>query len=141
MKQEFEMLDADLEKMKSIASQSAPVMMVGGVDLSSGRQMSANRFWKQLSDRQGFVWDSVEPSAKGIKFFLATPKPIVVQKTQTEIEIDKYVGNAMGYLNNNVTDSLKKIVSQLEKCEYECIGGFLVDNIAFSALKKIAGLN
>lgn len=125
MKQEFEMTDADLDKMKSIASQSAPVMMIGGVDLSQGRQMSANEFWKELGDRLGFVWDSCEGSAKGIKYFLATPKPKVIPKTQTEIEMDKY-------------DTLPKIIEQLELCNYEAEGGYLKNNVAFLSLKRMA---
>ena len=43
----------------------------------------------------------------------------------TQEEIDKY-------------DSLQKIVDQLEMCEYECIGGNLVNNIAFIKLKELA---
>jgi hypothetical protein len=42
-------------------------------------------------------------------------------------------------LNYNVTDALKKIVTQLEKCDYESEGGFLKMNVAFLALKQIAG--
>lgn len=48
-----------------------------------------------------------------------------IKKTQSEIEIDKY-------------DNLQKIVEQLEKCEYECIGGMLKNNVAFIALKRMA---
>jgi hypothetical protein len=90
-----------------------------------------------LADKYGFKEMTVELSSKGKLFFLAEPKPIVKPKTQTEI--NKYIGNAMEYLNYNVTDALKKIVTQLEKCDYESEGGFLKMNVAFLALKQIAG--
>ena len=35
-------------------------------------------------------------------------------------------------------NSLSKIVEQLEKCDYECIGGPLKNNTAFIALKRLA---
>ena len=44
--------------------------------------------------------------------------------TQTEIEIAKF-------------DTIRKIVEQLEKCDYEIKGGFLKNNVAFMALKKM----
>lgn len=47
------------------------------------------------------------------------------EKTSSEKSIDSY-------------DTLSKIVSQLEKCNYESIGGSLVMNTAFIALKRMA---
>jgi hypothetical protein len=44
---------------------------------------------------------------------------------QSETEIEKYC-------------SIKQIVDQLESCNYESVGGPLVNNIAFIALKRIA---
>jgi len=55
------------------------------------------------------------------------PKPIVVPKTQAEIEMDKY-------------DTLQKIVDQLELCNYETEGGYLKNNVAFLSLKRMAEL-
>ena len=78
-----------------------------------------------MGDNYGFVWDSVEASARGPKFFLATPKPKIIQKTQTEIEIDKF-------------DTIDKIVKQLEFCNYKSEGGILINNVAFLALKRMA---
>ena len=39
--------------------------------------------------------------------------------------------------NKYNTLKLKKIVAQLEKCNYECVGGSLEKNVAFIALKKM----
>lgn len=124
MKQEFEMLDEELQAIKDISNDLTPVIFVG-TWLGLDKQEKANNFWKQMSDKYGFVWDSVEPSAKGVKYFLATPKEKVIPKTQTEIEIDKY-------------DTLQKIVNQLEFCEYESEGGYLKNNVAFLSLKRMA---
>jgi len=40
---------------------------------------------------------------------------------------------------DDIKTSIQKIVNQLEMSDYECEGGFLKNNIAFMALKKIAG--
>ena len=47
------------------------------------------------------------------------------EMSQEEIDMDKY-------------DTLQKIVDQFEMSDYECEGGFLKNNIAFMALKKMA---
>ena len=47
------------------------------------------------------------------------------KKTQTDIEIAKF-------------DTLRKIVEQLEICNYECEAGFLNNNVAFLALKRMS---
>lgn len=60
-----------------------------------------------------------------MKPHIRTPKPKVIPKTQTEIEMDKY-------------DTLQKIIEQLELCNYETEGGFLKNNIAFLSLKRMA---
>ena len=48
-----------------------------------------------------------------------------VKKSQTDIEIAKY-------------NTIEKIVEQLEMCKYECEGGFLNNNVAFIALKRMS---
>lgn len=139
MKQEFEMQQEEMDKIISInKANSNTVMMIGGVDFSNNLTEAINAYWKLLADKYGFIWNTVEGSSKGKLFFLAESKPIVVPKTQTEIEIDKYIGNAKGYLNYNVKESLLKIVNQLEKCDYECEGGVMKMNVAFLALKELA---
>jgi hypothetical protein len=142
MKQEFEMTQEEMDKIISInKSTSNTVMMIGGVDMSNNLTEAINAYWLILADKYGFKQMTVEGSSRGKLFFLAEPKPIVVPKTQSEIEIDKYLGDAMGYLNYNVTDSLKKIVAQLESCNYETEAGILKMNVSFLALKKLAGVS
>jgi hypothetical protein len=34
-------------------------------------------------------------------------------------------------------DNPKKLVEQLESCQYECIGGYLTSNVAFAALREL----
>lgn len=139
MKQEFEMQQEEMDKIISInKDNSNTVMMIGGVDFSNNLTEAINAYWKLLADKYGFVWNTVEGSSKGKLFFLAESKPIIVPKTQTEIEIDKYIGKAKGYLNYNVTESLRNIVIQLEKCNYECEAGVMKNNVAFLALKELA---
>jgi hypothetical protein len=139
MKQEFEMTQQEMDDIIAINKNKMPVMKIGNVTTGMDTQERVNNYWEVLGNKYGFKHMTVEPSSKGKLFFLAEPKPIEVPKTQTEIEIDKYIGNAMEYLNYNVKDALKKIVEQFEMCDYKEEGGSLKTNIAFLALKKLAG--
>lgn len=138
MKQEFEMLQTEMDDIISINKNMPPVMKIGnyvsGMDLAE----KVNAYWEGLGNKYGFKHMTVEGSAKGKLFFLAEPKPIIVPKTQSEIEIDKYLEDSEGYISMQVKCSLKKIVLQLESCNYESEGGFLHQNVAFLALKKLA---
>jgi hypothetical protein len=119
------MTQQEMDDIIAINKNQPPVMKFGnswtGMDLTE----KINSYWESLGNKYGFKHMTVEPSAKGNLFFLAEPKPVVVPKTQIEIEMDKY-------------DTIQKIVEQLEKCNYECEGGFLKNNVAFLALKKMA---
>lgn len=143
MRQEFEMTQEEMDNIIAINKGGGdPVMFLsGGTPMGSSLQEKINQYWEILGNKYGFKPMTVEGSSKGKLFFIAEPKPIVIPKTQSEIEIDKYLGDAMGYLNYNVTDSLKKIVAQLESCNYETEAGVLKMNIAFLALKKLAGVS
>jgi hypothetical protein len=126
MKQEFEMQQSEMDFILDINKHNSnTVMMIGGVDFSHNLTDAINAYWRELGDKYGFKWDTVEGSARGKLFFLAEPKPIVIPKTQEEIEMDKY-------------DTIQKIVEQLESCNYECEAGALNRNIAFLALKRMA---
>jgi hypothetical protein len=141
MKQEFEMTQEEMDDIISINENQMPVMKIGNVTTGMDLREKINNYWMGLSDKYGFKQMTVEGSSRGKLFFLAEPKPIVVPKTQSEIEIDKYLGESLGYMNSNVVESLKNIVGQLDKCEYECQGGVLKMNVAFLALKRMASIN
>lgn len=127
MKQEFEMEQSEMDRIIEINNTtSSPVMMVGGVDFSNNLREAINAYWRELGNKYGFKPMTVEGSSRGKLFFLAEPTPPPPPpKTQTEIEMDKY-------------DTLSKIVEQLESCNYETVGGFLKNNVAFLALKRMA---
>ena len=114
-----------MDDIISINKNKMPVLKIGNVTTGMDLQERINKYWIGLSDKYGFKQMTVEGSSKGNLFFLAEPKPIVKSKTRTEIEMDKY-------------DTLQKIVDQLEKCDYECEGGYLKMNVAFMKLKLIA---
>lgn len=125
MKQEFEMLQQEMDDIIAINKNMPPVMKFGDYWTGMDLQEKVNQYWETLGNKYGFKHMTVEGSSKGKLFFLAEPKPIVVPKTQTEIEMDKY-------------DTLQKIVDQLELCNYESEGGFLKTNVAFLSLKRMA---
>lgn len=141
MKQEFEMLQQEMDDIIAINKNMPPVMKFGDYISGMDLEQKVNTYWQGLGNKYGFKYLTVEPSAKGNLFFLAEPKPIVIPKTESEKQIDKYLEGTEGYLSGNVSTALGKIVKQLEICEYECQGGCLKNNIAFLALKKLASAN
>ena len=62
---------------------------------------------------------------------------MVQEISNTQKQINKYLGNAKNHLNNEVIGALGKIVEQLEKSDYEADGHHLKKNIAFLALKQL----
>jgi hypothetical protein len=124
MKQEFEMTQEEMDNIIAINKNQMPVMVIGDVVTGNEVREGVNNYWMELGDKYGFKWDTVEGSAKGKLFFLAEPKPKVIPKTPEEISMDKF-------------DTIKKIVDQLESCNYECTGGYLKNNTAFLALKRM----
>jgi hypothetical protein len=125
MKQEFKMTQQEMDDIIAInKSGGDPVMYLsGGTPIGSSLAEKVNNYWKGLGEKYGFKHITVEGSSRGALYFIAEPAP--PPKTQTEIEIDKY-------------DTLKKIVDQIEMSDYECEGGFLKNNVAFIALKRMA---
>jgi hypothetical protein len=140
MKQESEMTQAEMDDIIAINKRQMPVMMIGETCFGNEVVEGINDYWKELGDKYGFKWDTVEGSAKGKLFFLAEPKPIIIPKTSEEIEQDKYLdGVDWNYLSYGKTrQAINKIIEQLESCNYECEGGYLKNNIAFLALKRMA---
>ena len=124
MKQEFEMTQAEMDDIIAINKSQMPVMLIGNVTTGMDLRERINAYWEGLGDKYGFKPMTVEGGAKGKLFFLAEPKPKVIPKTREEIEMDKF-------------DTIKKIVEQLESCNYECTGGYLKNNTAFLALKRM----
>lgn len=125
MKQEFEMEQSEMSDIVAINKNMPPVMKFGDYWSGMDLQEKINHYWETLGNKYGFKHLTVEGSSRGKLFFLAEPKPIVIPKTKTEIEMDKY-------------DTLSKIVEQLESCNYETEGVFLKNNVAFLSLKRMA---
>lgn len=75
MRQEIELTQEELNEILE-AGKPTPVMYLsGGVPLGETAQEKANRAWKRLADKRGFVWDSVEPvSGKAMNFITAEMK-------------------------------------------------------------------
>ena len=125
MKQEFQILQEEMDDIIAINKSQMPVMKIGNVTTGMDLQERINEYWDGLGEKYGFKPLTVEGSSKGKLYFLAEPKPIVVPKTKKEMEMDKY-------------DTLQKIVDQLSMSEYEYQGGFLKNNIAFMKLVIMA---
>jgi hypothetical protein len=62
--------------------------------------------------------------------------------SQTEIEINKYIGEVSpDMIPIPVKQALLEIVQQLDSCNYETEAGYLKNNVAFLALKRLAQIN
>ncbi len=117
MRQEFEMTQEEMDNIIAINKGGGdPVMFLsGGTPMGSSLQEKINQYWEILGSKYGFKPMTVEGSSRGKLFFLAEPKPVIVPKTFAEIEIDKYIGESLGYMNNNVSDALKRIFERLKR--------------------------
>lgn len=71
MRQEFEMSETDLAELLEACRPVPMIMLQCGEPPSA--QENANRAWQKLANKLGFVWDSVEPSSKGQRYFTAQP--------------------------------------------------------------------
>ena len=61
MRQEFELTQEDLDDVLN-ASKPTSVMYLSGGQLMGGTpQENANRAWKELGKKYGFVWDTAQP--------------------------------------------------------------------------------
>lgn len=128
MREEYKMTQEEMDNIIAINKGGGDPLMClsGGIVLGSSLQEKINQYWKILADKYGFKQMTVEGSSKGDLFFLAEPTPQPLPpKSQKEIEISKF-------------DTLLKIVEQLEKCNYETEAGYLINNVAFIALKRMA---
>ena len=64
-RKQYEMTEEEYQEIIEISTRPRPVMLVGGVDMSKGPLIAANAFWRKLSKRLGFVWDTVKPAPGG----------------------------------------------------------------------------
>ena len=69
-RKEFQMTEGELNECYE-AGKPVMCIMAGGIPPSSPRE-KANRFWRSLANKHGFVWDTVRPvNGKGDAFFTA----------------------------------------------------------------------
>lgn len=124
MKQEFEILQEEMNDIIQINKDQMPIMKIGNVTTGMDLQEKINAYWVVLGDKYGFKHLTVEGSSRGKLFFLAEPKPIVIPKTQLELAMEKY-------------DTIKKIVAAIEKAEFKNIAGTIEGFIPFISLKNM----
>ena len=69
MRKEFEMTEQNLAGILEACKPVPMIMLQCG--MPSSPQENANRAWKQLGEKYGFDYMTVEPSGKGQRFFSA----------------------------------------------------------------------
>ena len=74
MRLEFEMTEAQLVTLMHACQPYAMIALQCGTP--SSPQENANRAWQHLADEMGFVWDTVQPTRKGNRFFTAETKEV-----------------------------------------------------------------
>ena len=72
MRKEYEITQKDFDSILE-ASKSVPAMFLsGGQPMFGTPQENANRAWKEIGKKYGFVWDTAQPIAgKGQRFITA----------------------------------------------------------------------
>jgi len=72
MRKEYELSQEDLDSILD-ASKPVPAMYLsGGQLIGNTPQENANRAWKEMGKKYGFVWDTAQPVAgKGQRFITA----------------------------------------------------------------------
>jgi hypothetical protein len=74
MRKEFELTEEQFNSLLD-ASKPVPAMFLsGGTPMFGTPQGNANLAWQTLAKILGFIWDTVEPSSKGERFFTALEK-------------------------------------------------------------------
>jgi len=75
LRKEFEMTEEELNELLE-ACKPVPYMLVtGGREMFESPQAKANRVWKRLGEKYGFIWDSCKPCGKGQRIFTAEVIP------------------------------------------------------------------
>lgn len=138
MKQEYQITHKELDDLINCNK----VEIISNIYLTNRHDICIDLAvcWNILGKKYGFDPITVEPSAKGILFLLAEPIIFKPQTIGINTEECRYIQDAIPFLNPKVTNALKKIVVQLELCNYETSDTLhaLKDNVAFIALQKMA---
>lgn len=74
MRREFEMTQAQLDKILDACKPTPVMFLSGGVPMGSSQQENANAAWAALGDEMGFEHMTVQPSGRGDRFFTAEEK-------------------------------------------------------------------
>ena len=78
----YEMTQEDCDALLA-AMQPVPMIMLHIGGGGSSQQENANRAWRLLGEKMGFVWDTVRPiEGKGMRFFSAVPSENETQRTE-----------------------------------------------------------
>lgn len=70
---EYEMTEADLEKILDACKPTPAMWGSGGATMFNTPEENANRAWAELGERMGFDYDTVKPTGNGDRFFTAVP--------------------------------------------------------------------
>ena len=76
----YEMTEADLEKILNACKPTPAMFLSGGVPIGGTPQENANRAWAELGSRMGFDYMTVQPTGRGTRFFTAVPSEINEQR-------------------------------------------------------------
>jgi len=71
MRKEYEMTQAQLDKILEACKPVPAMFLSGGQLMGSSPQENANRAWQALGEEMGFDHMSVRPNGKGDRFFSA----------------------------------------------------------------------
>ena len=131
---EFTMSEEELQAIYDISRNQTPVIYVG-VWLGMDSQEKANKLWKLMADRHGFVWDSVKPSGKGDRIFLAEPREVesidttkVSNVVVEDVDHKDYPDFCDAFIASADYDGMEMTEAQLDKLNEE-YGDFVHEQV------------
>jgi len=72
MRKEFELSQDDLDQLLNASKAVPAVWLSGGQPMFGTPQENANREWKRVGKKYGFIWDTAQPVVgKGQRFITA----------------------------------------------------------------------
>ena len=80
----YEMMEADFEKILNACKPTPVMYLSGGTPLGSSPQENANHAWEELGKRMGFDYMTVRPDGRGKLFFTAVPTDTPAQCQERE---------------------------------------------------------
>ncbi len=120
----YEMTEADLDKILDACKPTIAIWGSGGVPFGGSPQENANRAWAELGSRMGFDAMTVEPRpGMGNRYFTAVPSENETQREEREARESEERRQSEIKRIMGLVDDLQKQLSELHRNKVSARGG------------------